>query len=76
MVNRISIFACGVQKGGTTSLHSHFAEHPELSTPQRKELHFFDDEQIDWAEPDYSPLENFFPANDETLERVVSPDVV
>jgi hypothetical protein len=60
----VSIFVCGVQKGGTTSLHAHFCEHPALSPPSRKEIHFFDDETRDWAVPDYTPLDSFFPIDD------------
>lgn len=52
--DRVSIFIGGVQKGGTTSLHSYFAEHPRLLAPRQKETHFFDDERsVDWDCPDY-----------------------
>jgi hypothetical protein len=60
----VSIFVCGVQKGGTTSLFGYFCEHPSLSNPHRKELHFFDDETIDWLLPEYSILDSFFPPRD------------
>jgi Sulfotransferase domain len=60
----ISIFVCGVQKGGTTSLYAHFREHPALSSPSRKELHFFDDETRDWSSPDYSAIDSFFVGDD------------
>lgn len=60
----VSIFVCGVQKGGTTSLHAYFCEHPSLSPPSRKEVHFFDDETRDWAAPDYTGLDTFFVADD------------
>lgn len=32
----------GVQKGGTTSLHEYLAEHPDVSAPVTKEVHYFD----------------------------------
>jgi hypothetical protein len=64
MHKRISIFGCGVQKCGTTSLYAHFCEHPALSPPSRKEIHFFDDETNDWAAPDYRALGAFFASND------------
>ncbi|GLR65792.1 deacetylase sulfotransferase [Acidocella aquatica] len=64
MPGKVSIFGCGVQKGGTTSLYAHLCEHPELSAPVQKELHFFDDESRDWAAPDYAALEALFPASD------------
>lgn len=51
---QVGVFIGGVQKAGTTSLHSYFAEHPSLLAPDRKETHFFDDETgIDWSRPDY-----------------------
>jgi arylsulfatase A-like enzyme len=64
MQKRVSIFGCGVQKGGTTSLHAHFCEHPALSAPSKKETHFFDDDTLDWAAPDYRALDAFFPSDD------------
>jgi hypothetical protein len=59
----ISIFGAGVQKGGTTSLDAYFCEHPQLSAPIRKELNFFNNERIDWSNPDYSALESFYSPN-------------
>jgi arylsulfatase A-like enzyme len=64
MEKPVSIFVCGVQKGGTTSLHAHFCEHPALSPPAVKELHFFDDETHDWAVPDYARLAASFRHDD------------
>lgn len=57
---KISVFVCGVQKGGTTSLHSHFDEHRDLQNPREKEIHFFDDETVNWADPDYGRLHSYF----------------
>ena len=56
----VSIFVCGAQKGGTSSLFAHFRDHPGLSHPRAKELHFFDDDCRDWANPDYRRLEAAF----------------
>jgi hypothetical protein len=64
MDRKVSVFICGVQKAGTTSLHAHCMEHPALSAPDVKELHFFDDMETDWAAPDYDRLHRFFPQND------------
>jgi hypothetical protein len=60
----ISIFGCGVQKGGTTSLCAYLRQHPALSSPTQKELHFFDDEANNWKSPDYQPLQSFFSSDD------------
>jgi hypothetical protein len=50
----VGIFIGGVQKAGTTALHSYFAEHPRLLAPKKKETHFFDKEgDVDWSNPDY-----------------------
>ncbi|GAB6124848.1 sulfotransferase [Humidesulfovibrio idahonensis] len=52
----VSVFVAGIQKSGTTSLFAYFCEHPELSAPDRKELHFFDDESRDWSVPFHQAL--------------------
>src|SRR5579872_6807617 len=65
----VSIFICGVQKGGTTSLYAHLCEHPSLQAPSKKEIHFFDDESENWLRPDYGRLESFFGAEEEDRLR-------
>lgn len=52
-----NFFIVGAQKAGTTALHKYLGHHPRLSLSARKELHFFDDETIDWSCPDYERLE-------------------
>jgi len=64
MAQRVSVFGCGVQKGGTTTLHAYFMGHPGLSAPIRKETHFFDDETQDWSWPDYRKHDAFYAADD------------
>jgi hypothetical protein len=64
VTNKIDIFVCGVQKGGTTSLYAHMCTHPELSHSFRKELHIFDDETINWSKPNYEMLKLWFDEND------------
>jgi hypothetical protein len=61
---RISIFGCGVQKAGTTSLHAYLGAHAALSAPCPKETHFFDDETRDWRAPRYADLERFYAPDD------------
>lgn len=70
---RVSAFVCGVQKGGTTSLFEYLSAHPDLAAPDRKELHFFDNEAIDWPRPDYSILEAAFPKDDGRLRFEATP---
>lgn len=57
----VDFFICGVQKGGTSALDAWLRAHPgiEMASP-RKELHFFDDESLDWERPDYRQLHDAF----------------
>lgn len=64
MQQRVQYFIAGVQKAGTTTLHAYLADHPELQAGETKELHFFDDETIDWTRPDYAAFEARFPAGE------------
>jgi hypothetical protein len=64
MTKRVSVFVCGVQKAGTTSLHAYMQEHAQLSAPLQKELHFFDDEGRDWGNVNYRDLHACFAQDD------------
>ncbi|WP_309644322.1 sulfotransferase domain-containing protein [Phenylobacterium sp.] len=50
---RINFIVAGVQKAGTTALYDYLAEDPSIGLSKVKEVHFFDDETVDWAAPDY-----------------------
>lgn len=52
---RVNFIVAGVQKAGTTALYDHLADDPAICLSRVKEVHFFDDEQVDWAAPDYGP---------------------
>jgi hypothetical protein len=56
----VSFLVAGVQKAGTTALHDYLSQHPQLCLPQVKEPHFFDDDDRDWARPDYSDYDDLF----------------
>lgn len=43
----------GVQKSGTSTLSGTISQHRLVCRPPRKEAHFFNDEDYDWAHPDY-----------------------
>ncbi len=45
-MNKIDFLCVGVQKAGTTTLHNVLGQHPQLCLPQKKETHFFSDEDI------------------------------
>jgi hypothetical protein len=58
-----------VQKAGSTSLHFYMSQHPQLQPPRRKELHFFDDDSLDWVAPPYDLIEQKFPPNPRRKKR-------
>lgn len=57
---RIDFFIAGVQKGGTTALADMLGQHPSVRLANRKEVHFFDDESLDWTRPDYEAFHCWF----------------
>lgn len=57
MSKQVGIFVCGVQEGGTTSLHAYFKKHPGLSAPSRKETHFFSQDGTGSTKPNYKKFE-------------------
>jgi len=56
----IEFFIAGVQKGGTSSLAHYLRRSSCVQLPDGKEIHFFDDESVDWSAPDYRPLHAHF----------------
>lgn len=57
---RIDFFVAGIQKGGTTAAAAYLARHPEVRMANRKEVHFFDQDDEDWAGPDYDRYHAWF----------------
>ena len=53
MSPKVSFIVIGVQKAGTTALFDYLSDHPGLNLSTVKEAHFFDDESLDWSNPDY-----------------------
>ena len=49
----ISFGIVGVQKAATSTLHQMLVRHRHIARGDAKELHFFDDERLDWSSPDY-----------------------
>ncbi len=64
MTRQLDFIVAGVQKAGTTTIFDYLRQHPDLSVPRRKELHFFDDETVTWEAPDYSRLDAWFDPGD------------
>lgn len=56
----MDFLVAGVQKAGTSTMFDYLRLHPELAAPRVKELHFFDDETIDWTTPAYERLHTNF----------------
>lgn len=57
----VRFLGIGAQKAGTTALHHYLGAHPDIEMPAaRKELHFFDDEGVDWRRPDYGAYHGWF----------------
>jgi hypothetical protein len=59
---KVHFLIAGTQKGGTTALAAYLARHPEVFIPPAKEVHFFDNENLDWLEPDWSVYHQHFNA--------------
>jgi len=61
---RVDFIVIGAQKAGTTALFDFLSDDPALALSDVKEAHFFDDEALDWAAPDYSAYHRHFPDRD------------
>jgi Sulfotransferase domain len=58
---KVDFVICGTQKGGTTALDSYLREHSQICMAKRKEVHFFDSENIFRDnKPDYSDYHSAF----------------
>ncbi len=70
---RIDFIVIGVQKAGTTALYDYLGEDSAFGLSQVKEVHFFDDEAIDWAAPDYEPYHRQFPWDRPVIRGEATP---
>ncbi|MEJ0095331.1 MAG: sulfotransferase domain-containing protein [Methylocella sp.] len=59
-VRSVDFFIVGVQKGGTTALDSYLRRNPFVQMADVKEVHFFDNESLDWSDPNYLPFHEHF----------------
>ncbi|MGJ8639899.1 MAG: sulfotransferase domain-containing protein [Opitutaceae bacterium] len=61
---KVDFVICGTQKGGTSALDVYLREHPEICMADKKEVHFFDqNEHFTSAKPDYSKYHAYFRPN-------------
>ncbi len=56
----VDFLIAGVQKGGTFSLYRLMEPHPDIRLSKSKEVHFFDDEEVDWSSPSYGRYHSNF----------------
>jgi hypothetical protein len=56
----VRFLIAGTQKGGTTALAAYLARHSQVFIPTAKEVHFFDNEEHDWRQPDWSLYHQHF----------------
>lgn len=74
MGSQVSVFCVGVQKAGTTTLYDYMVSHPELAPGNVKELHYFDNEVVDWENPVYEHYHAHFPkGSDNSLRFDITP---
>jgi hypothetical protein len=59
-MRRIQFFIAGVQKGGTTALDQMLRKHPAIQMATVKEVHFFDNDTVDWSAPNLDLLHSKF----------------
>jgi Sulfotransferase domain len=60
-VERLDFLVVGAQKSGTTALNYYLKRHPYIALPIKKELHFFDnDELFAGGNVSYEPLHEMF----------------
>src|SRR6184192_1611716 len=45
-VEKLDFIVAGAQKSGTTALNYYLKRHPRIALPVKKELHFFDNDEL------------------------------
>lgn len=71
----VDFVICGTQKGGTSALDAYLRGHPEICMAGKKEVHFFDNEEIfSSGKPDYSKyLSSFNPKKSHKILGEATP---
>src|SRR5437868_12961229 len=60
-VERLDFIIAGAQKSGTTALNYYLKRHRQIALPKKKELHFFDNDELFESGPiSYEPLHAMF----------------
>ncbi len=69
----VNFIVAGVQKAGTTALYDYLTDDQGLTLSKVKEVHFFDDESIDWSAPDYRAYHSQFDVGGPTIRGEATP---
>lgn len=69
----VNFIIAGAQKAGTTALYDYLAEDPAIGLSNIKEVHFFDDENLDWSAPDYRPYHAHFSVEGPDIRGEATP---
>lgn len=69
---KVDFLIAGVQKGGTSALFEYLRASLAIEMPTVKEVHFFDDETVDWSAPDHRAYHRLF-QNDGRLQGEATP---
>lgn len=70
---KLDFLIAGSQKGGTTALWHFLRQHPSIELAECKEIHFFDDEQLDWSALDYTALHSHFSGRSGVVRGEATP---
>ena len=70
---QVNFIVIGAQKAGTTALFDYLLDDPAYSLSKVKEVHFFDDESVDWAAPDYAPYHAQFDWGPDAIRGEATP---
>jgi hypothetical protein len=73
VASRVNFIIAGVQKAGTTALFDYLSDDPAYALSATKEVHFFDDESVDWAAPDYAPYHAQFDWRRDAIRGEATP---
>lgn len=69
----VNFIIAGAQKAGTTALFDHLADLPGISLSTVKEVHFFDDDTVDWSRSDYGAYHAHFSPTPGTVVGEATP---
>ena len=61
-IGRLDFILAGAQKSGSTALHYFLSRHPDICMGDQQEIHFFDNDAMFVAEPNYEELHKHYPS--------------